>query len=108
LREGDPVSQQAKDGGVEYVLRGTDRAAMTVNGGIQIVGSVTRTWPSAPNLRKRRQSEYLMPTFIKMVIKLEESAWFPSDDFCAVVLFSGIGLVVTLIAVNCGVQGVWL
>jgi hypothetical protein len=49
-----------------------------------------------------------MPTFIKMVIKLEESAWFPSDDFCAVVLFSGIGLVVTLIAVNCGVQGVWL
>jgi len=49
-----------------------------------------------------------MPTFIKMAIKLEESAWFPRDDFCAVALFSAIGLVVTLIAVNCGVQGVWL
>jgi hypothetical protein len=31
-----------------------------------------------------------------------------SDDFRTVVLFSGIGLLVLLIAVCTGVQGVWL
>jgi hypothetical protein len=49
-----------------------------------------------------------MPTFIRMVAKLEEPTQFFSDDFHAVVLFSGIGLLVTLIAVCTGVQGVWL
>ena len=49
-----------------------------------------------------------MPTFIRMVAELEEPAEFLSDDLRAVVLFSGIGLVVTLIAVCTGVQGVWL
>jgi hypothetical protein len=49
-----------------------------------------------------------MPTFIKMAVKLEEPASFFSDDFRAVALFSGIGLAVTLIAVSCGMQGVWL
>jgi hypothetical protein len=49
-----------------------------------------------------------MPTFIRMVAELEEPAGFLSDDFRAVVLFGGIGLVVMLIAVGTGVQGVWL
>ena len=43
-----------------------------------------------------------------MVAKLEEPAEFFGDDFRAVALFSGIGLVLTLIAVSNGVQGVWL
>jgi hypothetical protein len=49
-----------------------------------------------------------MPTFVRMVAELEEPAQFLSDDFRAVVLFSGIGLLVALIAVCTGVQGVWL
>jgi hypothetical protein len=49
-----------------------------------------------------------MPTFIKIAVKLEEPAGLFSDDFRAVALFSGISLVATLIAVSCGVQGVWL
>jgi hypothetical protein len=49
-----------------------------------------------------------MPTFIRMVAKLEEPAELLSDDFRAVVLFSGIGLLVSLIAVCTGLQGVWL
>ena len=49
-----------------------------------------------------------MPTLIRMVTKLEEPTEFLSDDFRAVVLFGGIGLVVMLIAVGTGVQGVWL
>jgi hypothetical protein len=49
-----------------------------------------------------------MPAFIRMVAKLEEPVEFFGDDFRAVVLFSGIGLVLTLIAVSNGVQGVWL
>jgi hypothetical protein len=48
-----------------------------------------------------------MPTFIKMVAKLEEPAGFFGDDFAAVALFSGIGLLLTLIAVSKGVQSVW-
>jgi hypothetical protein len=49
-----------------------------------------------------------MPTFIKMVTKLEEPAEFFGDDFRGVALFCGIELVLTLIAVSNGVQGVWL
>jgi hypothetical protein len=48
-----------------------------------------------------------MLTFIKMAIRLEKPASRFSDDFMAVALFSGIGLVLTLVAVSCGVQGVW-
>jgi hypothetical protein len=43
-----------------------------------------------------------------MFAKLEEPAELFSDDFCAAVLFSGIGLLASLIAVCTGVQGVWL
>jgi hypothetical protein len=43
-----------------------------------------------------------------MVAKLEEPMGFFGDDFRAVILFSGIGRVLTLIAVSNGVQGVWL
>ena len=43
-----------------------------------------------------------------MVAKLEEPTEVFSDDFRAVALFGGIGLLVTLIAVSSGVQGVWL
>jgi hypothetical protein len=49
-----------------------------------------------------------MPTFVRMVAELEEPAEFLSDDLRAVVLFGGIGLLVSLIAVCTGVQGVWL
>jgi hypothetical protein len=49
-----------------------------------------------------------MPTFIKMVVKLEAPAKLLDDDLRAVILFSGIGLLLTLVAVGCGVQGVWL
>lgn len=49
-----------------------------------------------------------MPTFIKLVTPLEEPLVFFGDDFRAVALFSGIGLLVSLIAVSTGVQGVWL
>ena len=49
-----------------------------------------------------------MPTFIRMVAQLEEPAEFLSGEFRAVVLFCGIGLLVSLIAVCAGVQGVWL
>ena len=49
-----------------------------------------------------------MPTFIKMVVKLEEPAQLLDDDFRAVILFGGIGLLLGLAAVSCGVQGVWL
>jgi hypothetical protein len=55
-----------------------------------------------------QQCEDAMPTFIRMVAKLEEPAEFLSDDFRAVVLIGGIGLLVSLIAVSTGVQGVWL
>jgi hypothetical protein len=48
-----------------------------------------------------------MPTFTEMVAKLEDPAGFFGDDFAAVVPFSGIGLLLTLIAVSKGVQGVW-
>ena len=61
-----------------------------------------------PASAKTTTQEDTMPTFIKMAVKLEEQAGFFSDDFRAVALFSGIGLAVTLIAVSCGVQGVWL
>ena len=43
-----------------------------------------------------------MPTFIKMVAKLEEPAGFFGDDFRAVALFGGIGLLLTLNAVGKG------
>lgn len=49
-----------------------------------------------------------MPTFIRMVTAPEEPAEFLSDDFRAVALFGGIGLLVSLIAICTGVQGVWL
>ena len=49
-----------------------------------------------------------MPTFIEMVAKLEEPAGFFGDDFRAVAMFDGIGLLLTLIAVTKGEQGVWL
>jgi hypothetical protein len=54
-----------------------------------------------------------MPTEIPIVLSVgnvvdvkTESRGF-TDDFFAVVVFSGIGLLVTLIAVACGVQGEW-
>jgi hypothetical protein len=49
-----------------------------------------------------------MRTFIKIVAQLDEPSDFLSEDFRAVVLFSGIGLLVALIAAITGVQGVWL
>ncbi len=37
-----------------------------------------------------------------------DTSEFLSDDFLGVCLFSGIGLLVSLVAVLCDVQGVWL
>jgi len=49
-----------------------------------------------------------MLTFIKMVVKLDEPAELFGEEFLAVAMFSAIGLLVTLVAVSFGVQGVWL
>jgi hypothetical protein len=49
-----------------------------------------------------------MPTFIKMIIEFEQPSEFPGDDFRAAALFGWIGLVMALIAVSTGEQGVWL
>ena len=39
---------------------------------------------------------------------MQEAARFFTDEFLAVALFSGIGLLVSLVAVFSGEQGVWL
>jgi hypothetical protein len=49
-----------------------------------------------------------MPTFIKMIVELEQASEFPGDEFRAAALFASIGLVAALIAVSTGEQGVWL
>jgi len=49
-----------------------------------------------------------MLTFIKMVVRLDEPVALFGEDFLAVAMFSAIGLLLTLVAVSCGVQGVWL
>jgi hypothetical protein len=49
-----------------------------------------------------------MPTYVRMVARLEEPAAFLSEHYRAIALFIGIELVVVLIAVASGVQGVWL
>jgi hypothetical protein len=49
-----------------------------------------------------------MPTFIKLAIRQAEPVRFFSDEFLAVATFSGIGLLLALVAMNCGVQGIWL
>jgi hypothetical protein len=49
-----------------------------------------------------------MPTFIKMIVELEQASAFPDDDFLAAALFGWIGLTAMLIAVSTGEQGVWL
>jgi hypothetical protein len=49
-----------------------------------------------------------MPTYIRMVARLEEPAELFSDEFRGLALFAGIGLVVGLVAICTGVQGVWL
>jgi hypothetical protein len=59
-------------------------------------------------LAKTTTIEDTMPTFVRIVAEFEEPPEFLSDELRAVVLFSGIGLVVMLIAVCTGVQGVWL
>jgi hypothetical protein len=79
-----------------------------VNGGVQVDGSTSEIWPFGLILAKTTTIEDTMPTFVRMVAELEEPAEFLGDDLRAVVLFSGIGLVVSLIAVCTGVQGVWL
>jgi hypothetical protein len=54
------------------------------------------------------KSEDAMLTFIKMIVKLDEPAELLGENFLAVAVFSGIGLLLTLVAAICGVQGVWL
>jgi hypothetical protein len=87
---------------------GPSQRATLVNGGVQVDGSTSQTWPFGLILAKTTTIEDTMPTFIRMVAELEEPAEFLSDEFRAVVLFCGIGLLVSLIAVCTGVQGVWL
>jgi hypothetical protein len=54
-----------------------------------------------------------MPTTIPVVSRVAKTHDAPTllgisgDDFFAVALFSGIGLLATLIAIMCGVQGSW-
>jgi hypothetical protein len=49
-----------------------------------------------------------MPTFIRMAARLEEPPALLGDHYRAMALFVGIELVVALIAVCSGVQGIWL
>ena len=63
--------------------------------------------PALP-LWQKQQHEDAMPTYIRMVARLEEPVEFLSDHYRAIALFVGIELVVVLIAVASGVQGVWL
>jgi len=48
-----------------------------------------------------------MPTTIPAVSRDANAAGIFNDDFFAVALFSGIGLLATLISIVCGVQGSW-
>ena len=79
-----------------------------MNGGVQVDGSPSQTWPFGLILANTTTIEDTMPKSIRIFAKLEEPAELLSDDFRAVVLFSGIGLLVSLIAVCTGVQDVWL
>jgi hypothetical protein len=65
------------------------------------------TLPALP-LWQKQQHEDAMPTYIRMVARLEEPAELFSDRHRAIALFIGIELVVVLIALASGVQGVWL
>jgi hypothetical protein len=56
----------------------------------------------------RTQDEDAMPTYVRMIAKLEEPEELLSDHYRAIALFIGIELMVALIAVASGVQGVWL
>jgi hypothetical protein len=49
-----------------------------------------------------------MPTYVRMVAKLEEPAELLSDRHRTIALFIGIELAALLIAIASGVQGVWL
>ena len=69
---------------------------------------IARTFPPAPRLFEQQSQEDAVPTFIKMAAKLDEPVQIFSDEFLAVALFSGIGLVLALVAASCGVPGVWL
>jgi hypothetical protein len=62
-----------------------------------------------PYIRTRleTQCEDAMPTFINTAAKLQEPMEILSEELRAVLLFGGIGLAVALVAVGCGVQGVW-
>jgi hypothetical protein len=64
--------------------------------------------PLTPAISTTIRYEGNMPTFIKLAIRQAEPVRFFSDEFLAVALFSGIGLLLTLVALSCGVQGVWL
>jgi hypothetical protein len=57
---------------------------------------------------QKQQHEDAMPTFIRMVAKLDEPAPLLTDQSRAIALFCGIGLLVMLIAASTGVQGVWM
>jgi hypothetical protein len=102
------VSQQAKSGGADYLLLGSDGARRLGTVASRSTGARVRTWPFGLILANTTTIEDTMPAFTRMFAKLEEPAELLSDDFQAVVLFSGIGLLVWLIAVCTGVQGVWL
>jgi hypothetical protein len=58
--------------------------------------------------KNNNNTRIAMPTFVKIVARLEEPSDFLSEDIGAVVLFSGIGLLAALTAAITGVQGVWL
>ena len=48
-----------------------------------------------------------MPAFIKVIVELEPASGLRGDDLRAAALFGWIGLMVSLIAVSAGEQGVW-
>jgi hypothetical protein len=60
------------------------------------------------NNQNNNHTRNAMRTFIKMVAKLDRPVQLLSDEFLAVAMFSGIGLLLTLVVLCFGVQGVWL
>jgi hypothetical protein len=48
-----------------------------------------------------------MPTFVRSVPVAREPGRLISDELWPIALFCGIGLLVSLVAIGTGVEGVW-
>jgi hypothetical protein len=64
--------------------------------------------------RRTRKLEEIMPTTLPLrmpaanTLRMKEQSKLFTSEFYAIALFSGIGLIISLIAAMCGEQGIWL